>query len=377
MSPSLSYSEITSKNLREFMLDVLCGNSSTGLSELSLRSVTGPITVDEDNNIDFGELIDVGTLVRGPTKIDTGSPAYTGYSLSRDVEFIFKFDTYDEERKRVKYYVFMLGNKIVKILTPHFGLYVSPAPLSKGYPYYIKVRVRFGFPRKCDDFYNPFNRVARLMSKKAYTVFYGAIDGAPEADDIDCKDFLLNYVKYVRKFGPFNDYTVIGVYHQDFIEALVDACLDGSAFMSSITIYSRSTKNVLSCQCYCMVDYLSQIFNCNKETCFSLEDSTQTLSISGGGEKSTVRCSYSYSYGQNENEKLEICRYIFPVPGDSSKFMWQGLLVSNYVNYIMPQGVDPRIPFDNSYLYGPLNLRGKPIKIVMHFYINHPYVYFY
>jgi hypothetical protein len=315
------------KNLREILLNIFSGTSSTpNFSQLSLASVTGPLGADEDNNPTFGDTIDSGELVEGPIKnVDF-----------RAIVYVFKFDTPDEDRKRAKYHIFKLGNKVVSAMLG--------APLSRGYPYYVRVGAAFYIKAGCNLGYN------FLINKKTYTEYFGAIDGASESKKPKPCSGL-----YSLDFGNPAIYYFAFLYSKDFSEAILDACISGSvsSFFDEIVIHNKTGN--------CLDECSGKYFGTEHDNpdCFDAEDASKKLTVSRNKvEKIALRC-----VTVPGEEKTEICRYVFPVPGKSSKFRWAGLLVNNEAHYLPLH--DRRLPSHTR-----LNDEGKPIKIVIHFIIG-------
>lgn len=321
------------KNLREILVDIFSDTGSAGnFSQPSLQAVTGPLEVDENNNPSFGEVVATGALVEGPTK------------KKQRIEYSFKFDNSDEDRKRVKYHILSLNDKVI-------SFFDRGAPPAKGYPYYIKIGIAFNLIHVCyfDLF---FGRWALLLDKKTYTKYFGAIDGAPESE----------LTEPITCFGAYpTSYSIAGLFNDDYIEAILDACISGSvsSFFNEITIHNKSGKCLDSCS--------SDYFVKPNSDCFNIVDSDKVLTVTRDiAEKIALRCIFPYAYSYRfypDSEKTEICRYIFPVSGNESKFEWAGLLSNNKIQYLLP----PKWYFVS---YGRLNVKGKPIKIVIHFAIG-------
>jgi hypothetical protein len=328
----LEFDAACKKNITEILFNVLCDSGSVNLDQFSVRSVTGPLDVDEDNNPTFGEIIDEGTLIEGPTKNTEGFK----------VEYLFKFDTPDEDRKRIKYHIASIGDKVVGLGGPSATQYSAAVGLSKGYPYYLKAHIGT----------SPFltrSAVSRtfLLNKKAYTKYFGAIDGASEAEippgGINCsspKEFNYSY------------YSIL--VNEEGNERILDTFLDDAPFFESLTIHNKNNDDCLRA--------LQTPYFKDDSSCFDISDADKQVTVSRDTvEKIALRCPFRLFYTP-EHEKVEVCRYIFTVPGDSSKFSWTGLLADNRTHYLL---FPTNWFLPNTFV--PLNPTGKSIKIVFHF----------
>jgi len=313
------------KNLRKVLMDIFSGTSSTpNFSQLSMISVTGPLDVDEDGNPTFGEIVDQGGLEEGPTKQVSGFR----------IRYVFKFNTSDEERRRVGYHILRLGDKVV------YGYYLF-APRSKGFPYYIRIDVTLNRLANCGMFANP---LSYLIDKKTYTEYFGAIDGTSEP-------------KTKRPWCPTLGIPNGLVYsfknaYKKYVEAIADVCISGSisSFFNELTVHN---KNVNCWECLNFVPYFSNP-DFSSSDCFDVSDADKKVTISRDkADKFNIRC-IGPILGQEDT-----CRYIFTVPGNSSKFRWTGLLFTDIAHY-----VDRYVNRSN------LNDGGKSIKVIIHFGIN-------
>jgi hypothetical protein len=227
------------------------------------------------------------------------------------------------------------------------------APPAKGYPYYIRIGIAFNLIHVC-YFDLLVGRFALLLDKKSYTIYFGAIDGAPETE-------LTGPITCFGEDLTAYSYSTAELFNDDYIEAVLDACISGSisSFFNEITIHNKSGNCLDSCS--------SDYFIKANSDCFNTVDSDKILTVTRDiAEKIALRCIFPYAYSYRfypDSEKTEICRYIFPVSGNESKFEWAGLLSNNKIQYLLPPDRDVGS-------YGRLNVRGKPIKIVIHFIIG-------
>lgn len=338
MCPGLSFEELCAKNLREILLNIFSGaGSNPDFSHLSMRSVTGPLTVDEDDNPNYGEVIATATLISGPLKkkVENRGAVRLGH-----LEYTFKASYSEESARKVAYHVFSLGNKVI-------GYDNAETLLAR--TTYFKVRVTITLPSSC-------NYRALYLNKKSYTKLFGPIDGASEKPPYDNCSIPSPTIGSSR----FDS--------DDYLEDLMGILLSGSisSFFNKITIHDKVR---FRCQHPCLSYYSSS----NPGSCFDISDSKKKLVVTRNkAEKIALRCIYTAtSPAPNLTQynllyKTEICRYIFsPVSGSSSKFKWAGLLTSNKMYY--------SVPLDLIYPYTLIiNLEGKPIKIVVHFIFDNP-----
>jgi hypothetical protein len=307
------------KNLRKVLIDIFSGTSSTpNFSQLTMCSVTGPLDVDEDGNPTFGEIVDQAGLEEGPTKISS----WIGL-----IRYVFKFDTSDEERRRAGYHILKLDDKVV------YGYDLS-APLGKGFPYYVRIDVSIHNFINCGWFAYP---VGYLFDKKTYTEYFGAIDGTSEPE---------TKRPWCPPPGRLNSLAFKSAYKK-YTEAIADVFISGSisSFFNELTIHNK--KNVKCWDCIDLFSYFSDY------DCFDVSDADKKVTIRRDKvDKFNMRC-IGPILGQEDR-----CRYIFTVPGNSSKFRWAGLLFQDIAHYM-----DRYIDRSN------LNDGGKPIKVVIHFNI--------
>jgi hypothetical protein len=340
MCGDLDFNAACIKNIKEILFNVLCNGGSVNLDQFSVRSVTGPLDTDEDNNPTFGEVVDEGVLIEGPTKNTKGLK----------VEYLFKFDTSDEERKRIKYHIASIGDKVVGMGGPYATQYSDAVGPSNGYPYYIKAFIGTSTLLARSTVVRTF-----LLNKKAYTKYFGSIDGASESEIpprvIDCsspKEFHYSY------------YSIL--VNEEGNDRILDTFMDDAPFFESLTIHNKNNDD-------CLGALETQYFK-DDSSCFDISGAGKQVTVSRDTvEKIALRCPFRLSYPP-EDEKIEVCRYIFTVPGDSSKFSWTGLLADNRTHYLL----FPTNWFrPNEFI--PLNPTGKSIKIVFHFVLA-PYPYY-
>jgi hypothetical protein len=329
------------KNIKKILSDALCGGGgSVNLDQFSVRSVTGPLDADEDDNPTFGEIVDEGVLIDGPTKNTEG--------LS--IDYLFKFDTSDEERKRIKYHIASIGDKVIGMGGPAATQYSYAVGPSNGYPYYIKALIGTSTLATGAMVFR-----TALLKKKAYTKYFGAIDGASESEippgGIGCgnpKEFNYSYYTILVKEK-----------HKDRI---LDTFMDDAPFFESLTIHNKNNDD-------CLGALEKQYFK-DDSSCYDISGAEKQVTVSRDtAEKIALRCPFQISYIP-EDKKLEVCRYIFTVPGDSSKFSWTGLLADNKAHYLL---------FPTNWIrpneFTPLNPKGKSIKIVFHLILT-PYSFY-